>query len=336
MSNVSIQALPKELIINSEVLLELRKPKPLLIFLQSIFNLSAYIALSLIGVWIDTLWIWPIIWWFQGFILSCFLGASHDCAHGVFGKSSRNNHLAGVFWSSIVLFNFTIYKYYHLEHHKYTTIPGDTEPSGVFRSFWDYLYTLPMLNFFTSFWIMSWHCLFGKFPHFVRTEQARRSVLLDNIALFLWVFLIILATSFWIKQSLCFYWGPMIFFFPMVFFTSFPEHYGCEEGFDPLCNTRTLSSNFLFRYMFWNGNYHAEHHVYPSIPSHNLPIIHQIIGKSFKFYESSYILFHLKLIRGLLTKTNLDKQQTLNPLKRVDYEIYNSSESITSSEATTK
>jgi len=138
-----------------------------------------------------------------------------------------------------------------------------------------------------------------------------------------WLFLLSGITALWPQQVLLGYWCPLVLYFPMVFFTSIPEHYGCDEGSDLLRNTRSLSSNFLYRYVFWNGNYHAEHHVYPAVPSYNLPRLHALIGNHFKCQERSYVLFHLKVIRGLLQGLTSEDKKVLTPLKRIDYELYN-------------
>jgi fatty acid desaturase len=32
--------------------------------------------------------------------------------------------------------------------------------------------------------------------------------------------------------------------------------------------------NPLFRYLYWNMNYHVEHHMFPMVPYHALPALH--------------------------------------------------------------
>jgi fatty acid desaturase len=93
----------------------------------------------------------------------------------------------------------------------------------------------------------------------------------------------------------------MLFYFPMVFFTSLPEHYGCDPGDDPWRNTRTVKSTRLYGLLFWNGNFHAEHHLVPGIPSWNLPMLHARVGDKFAYVEGSYIRFHARLVRALLS-----------------------------------
>ncbi len=35
--------------------------------------------------------------------------------------------------------------------------------------------------------------------------------------------------------------------------------------------------NGLNRYLYWNMNYHVEHHMFPLVPYHNLPRLHELV-----------------------------------------------------------
>jgi fatty acid desaturase len=71
------------------------------------------------------------------------------------------------------------------------------------------------------------------------------------------------------------YWLPLFLVMPAAMVLSIPEHYGLWGTPDVMRNTRTVRSNAVVRYFTWNGNYHAEHHLYPSIPFHRLPETHR-------------------------------------------------------------
>jgi fatty acid desaturase len=314
--------LPRDVSVDSAEMDDLLRRHPHSVAFQTVFNLSAYALLSFLSIEFQHWWLWGVDWWLQGIILSGFLGAAHDCAHGTFARSAGLNRLAGSLWSSVVLFNFSLYKYFHLEHHKYTSVEGDTEPLGLFPDLKTYVYNLPTTAFFVAFWKMSAQALLGKFPHFIKTPKARREVTTDDAPQLIWILAVLSLTIVWPKQLLLAYWCPMLVYFPMVFWTSLPEHYGCDEGPNVLRNTRTTTSNRLFRYVFWNGNFHAEHHIYPNVPSCNLSRLHSLIGRHFAFRESSYILFHLRLIFQLLRSPTPMDMKALDPLRRVEYTTY--------------
>ena len=40
-------------------------------------------------------------------------------------------------------------------------------------------------------------------------------------------------------------------------------------------NSRTVYMNPVFRFLYWNMNYHIEHHMFPMVPYHALPKLHK-------------------------------------------------------------
>lgn len=298
MSNSVKRIIPEELKIDKEILDELLEISSTKFILQSLFNLSFYILLSLIALWIDTWWFWVIFWFFQGVFFSSFFCAAHDCAHGTFCKSKKINRAFGIFWSVPTLLNFSLYKHFHIKHHRHTGDTNDPESRFTFKNLWHYL---EYLFIGSSYWFYMFEQIqpsFGRFPDYIQSQKAKRDVQTDNLWLLLWIISIIFLTFLWTKYTLLLYWIPL-FTSPSGSPIALAEHYGCDEGTNILSNTRTVSSNFLVRYLCWNGNYHAEHHLYPSIPSYNLSRVNALIGEHFKYRESSYFFFQLKLIKSL-------------------------------------
>jgi fatty acid desaturase len=48
-----------------------------------------------------------------------------------------------------------------------------------------------------------------------------------------------------------------------------------ENVLDHRLNSRTIYMNPVFRFLYWNMNYHVEHHMFPMVPYHALPRLHQ-------------------------------------------------------------
>ena len=46
---------------------------------------------------------------------------------------------------------------------------------------------------------------------------------------------------------------------------------------DHRLNTRTVYMNPVNRYLYWNMGYHVEHHMFPMVPYHNLPKLHELV-----------------------------------------------------------
>ncbi|OKH52811.1 hypothetical protein NIES2101_13190 [Calothrix sp. HK-06] len=302
MNSILERKLPSELIIDNEVFQELRKRNDLKIFFQSLLNIGSYILVGLFGIWLNIWWIWPLLWICQGFLLSCFFDAAHECIHNNFSGSARLNRLAGTLWLLPLFVNFSQFKHYHLEHHKHTKLSNDPEPSETFISISQYLLYF-LIVVFVAHIKTSIEMALGRIPNYVRSDKLRRDINFNTLALLLWLICIITCTVLFWQYTTLLYWCPLLFVYPIGLFTVTLEHYGCDESSCILSNTRSISSNFLFRCLVWNGNYHAEHHAYPSVPAHNLPRLHTLIGKHFKYQERSYVMFHFKLIRSLLQKS---------------------------------
>jgi fatty acid desaturase len=54
------------------------------------------------------------------------------------------------------------------------------------------------------------------------------------------------------------------------------QHAGLAENvLDHRLNCRTVRMNPLFRFIYWNMNHHVEHHMFPMVPYHALPALHE-------------------------------------------------------------
>jgi fatty acid desaturase len=69
-----------------------------------------------------------------------------------------------------------------------------------------------------------------------------------------------------------FYGGFMTIYFGLT------QHAGlAEDVLDHRLNSRTVYMNPIFRFLYWNMNYHVEHHMFPMAPYHALPQLHEAI-----------------------------------------------------------
>jgi fatty acid desaturase len=60
--------------------------------------------------------------------------------------------------------------------------------------------------------------------------------------------------------------------------TGLLQHGGLADNVtDHRLNSRTVLMNPISRFIYWNMNYHVEHHMFPMVPYHALPKLHEII-----------------------------------------------------------
>jgi len=78
-------------------------------------------------------------------------------------------------------------------------------------------------------------------------------------------------------------WLPIVYaFLPLVggrwlaHVFGISQHAGLAENvLDHRLNSRTILMNPVFRFLYWNMNFHVEHHMFPMVPYHALPRLHE-------------------------------------------------------------
>ncbi len=82
------------------------------------------------------------------------------------------------------------------------------------------------------------------------------------------------------------------------------QHTGlAEDVLDHRLNSRTVYMNPVFRFLYWNMNYHVEHHMYPMVPFHALPALHEAIKADCPPPYRSTLAAYREIIPALLRQT---------------------------------
>jgi fatty acid desaturase len=99
------------------------------------------------------------------------------------------------------------------------------------------------------------------------------------------------------------YWiGPQLLGQPLLRAYLLAEHTGCSMDRNGLTNTRTTLTWAPVRLLMWNMPFHAEHHLYPSIPFFRLPAAHALIGARLARLQPGYVPWNLAFVRSLAPK----------------------------------
>jgi fatty acid desaturase len=87
--------------------------------------------------------------------------------------------------------------------------------------------------------------------------------------------------------------GPSMYGAWFMAYVALTQHVGlAEDVTDFRLNTRTVYMNPVFRFLYWNMNYHLEHHMYPMVPFHSLKNLHEEIkGQCPAPYPSSIAVY---------------------------------------------
>ena len=222
--------------------------------------------------------------------------AMHECAHRTaFVDRQRNDTLA--WWFGLLSFyNADFYRRYHQWHHRHTHQPGldpeleDPPPTGL----GSYLLELSSLPWWIGKLQGHWQGLRGDFhanPYIPEDAQGRvRTSLRWQFAVY--GALMLLSIPGGNGFLLRFWLLPLLVGQPLLRFVLMAEHGGCAFSADGLANTRTTLTLAPLRWLMWNMPFHAEHHLYPSLPFHALPRAHALIGPHLSHCDAGYLRLH--------------------------------------------
>jgi fatty acid desaturase len=233
---------------------------------------------------------WPT-WWCVPFFIAygVLYGSSsdsrwHECGHGTAFKTRWMNDVVYHIACFMILREPTVWRWSHTRHHTDTIIVGRDPEIASPRP--PDLVTL-LLNFFQlksgpialkKLFIHATGQLTPAEKTFIPEMEWWKVFLVARIylALFALVIIACIATSSILPAMFVglptFYGGFMTLFFGLT------QHVGlAEDVLDHRLNSRTVYMNPLFRFLYWNMNYHVEHHMFPMVPYHALPALHAAI-----------------------------------------------------------
>ncbi len=238
-----------------------------------------------------------------GFSFASMFAPMHEGVHRTAFANNRLNE--AVAWCAGVLsfYNSTFYRHYHKWHHLYTRVPGkDPELTDLTPRNWgEYLLVLSGL----PWWVdkIRGHCraLLGQLDDSPFIPVAERAEVISSTRWQLAVYVVAIALSIAFKQPwFVLYWLlPLIVGQPILRFILLGEHTGCSLDANPLTNTRVTLTLWPVRFLMWNMPFHAEHHLYPSIPFHALPKAHQQLNSYFTHVDRGYIKVNRDIIAKL-------------------------------------
>jgi fatty acid desaturase len=82
------------------------------------------------------------------------------------------------------------------------------------------------------------------------------------------------------------------------------QHAGLAENVkDHRLNTRTVYMNPVYRFLYLNMNYHIEHHMFPMVPYHALPRLHEAVKDQLPRTYSGVIEAYREIIPALIRQS---------------------------------
>jgi len=93
------------------------------------------------------------------------------------------------------------------------------------------------------------------------------------------------------------------------------QHAGMPENvLDHRRNCRTVMMNPVFRFLYWNMNYHVEHHMFPMVPFHALPKLHEAVKADMPPPYCSTLAAYAEIVPALVRQTRDPSHYVVRPV----------------------
>lgn len=244
----------------------------------------------------------PLWFMLQGLLLISLFHLMHECIHDtVFESRWPNRTLAHI--CGFVLFLPAIwFRYFHHAHHRYTQ-QADKDPelsSEKPTSVLQWLIHISGFMIWRSAFLLLVRAVYQpvREPFLNKKNQttARAEMLLMLVA---YALLFVLSLSFSSTILLSVWIIPLLLGQPFLRLYLLAEHTGCHSGTNMFANTRTVLTNPIVRWFTWNMPYHTEHHVFPSVPFHQLPRLHGLMQSYLIEVDAGYIDFNTRYVKKI-------------------------------------
>jgi fatty acid desaturase len=108
---------------------------------------------------------------------------------------------------------------------------------------------------------------------------------------------------------------PTIYGGSLLLFLGLTQHAGlAEDVLDHRLNSRTIYMNPVLRFLYLNMNYHLEHHMFPMVPYHALPKLHELIKSDCPPPYPSCWAAYREIIPALVRQRRDARWQVTRPL----------------------
>jgi fatty acid desaturase len=240
-------------------------------------------------------WPWPVtvlLVWVHCTFYTFFgyAGGAHELSHRNVFRSSWLNGMVIFVYGLLTWGNYVHFRHSHMKHHQLTVHHNhDYEvilPHIVPARRWFWIITINIPSFLRTVAMTLRQAtgrLKGDWEEFIFPEhdaKARRKlfwlargilafhlgVVAYSILSGNWIFIFLVTLGVFTGQ-----WLNLL--------AGLPQHVGMQADVpDWRLSCRTFIPGPLVRFLYWNMNYHVEHHMYASVPFYNLPKLHREIA----------------------------------------------------------
>ena len=256
---------------------------------------------------VGTLIAFRVPFWFallpiQGILIVFLFTVMHECTHESAFKSSFLNTAVSVLCGFVIINPPAWFRYFHFAHHRHTQVPGldpelqSPKPQNIL-AYVKHVSGFPLWA--SNIRALATNALGRNADTFVPAKGKAR-VTFEARAM-LTIYILIAVTSVFLGSSLLIWtWiVPALLGQPFLRLFLLAEHTACPHVENMFENTRTTFTTKLVRLIAWNMPFHAEHHALPTVPFHQLPVLHEAVRDHLKATANGYAQFNGELIADL-------------------------------------
>jgi len=247
--------------------------------------LGAMVVFSAIAAWLYPSW-WSLPFFLAYGVLYGSASDSrwHECGHGTAFRTQWMNTAVYQIACFMMMRNPVTWRWSHTRHHTDTLIVGRDPEIAVMRP--PDLLRL-VLNFFGLY--DAWFALIDMMRNasgrlsaaektFIPEMEQGKAIAVARVWVLIYIATIGLAlvTRSWLPVLLV--GTPRLYGAWHHVMTGLLQHGGLADNVtDHRLNSRTVLMNPVSRFIYWNMNYHVEHHMFPMVPYHALPALHELL-----------------------------------------------------------
>lgn len=231
----------------------------------------------------------------------------HEAGHGTAFRTRWMNDAVYGLASFFMMREPTVWRWQHTRHHTDTLIVGrDPEivvmrPARLARILANLVGLVDVPSAVRLMVVHSCGSLTAEERSFVPRSEQRKVVRTSRIwaAIYLGTIGCCVLTGSLLPLVLI--GGPRLYGAFMHVVYGLTQHAGMGENVrDHRLNTRTVRMNRLNRFLYWNMNFHVEHHMFPMVPYHRLPELHVEIAHDLAEPYPSIVAAYREIIPAVL------------------------------------
>jgi fatty acid desaturase len=208
----------------------------------------------------------------------------HECGHRTAFKTRWMNDVVYEIASFMLMRNPVQWRWSHARHHTDTIIVGRDAEIAVMRppnlvkaglaftGLLDFRYSLPTL------FRQAFSGLSAEEKNYVPEMEWGRAITAARWHVAIYVATVVVALTNWWLLLFMLVGLPRLYGSWHMVMTGLLQHIALADNVtDHRLNTRTVYMNPISRWIYWNMNYHIEHHMFPLVPYYALPQLHELI-----------------------------------------------------------